>query len=82
MVYLRGPINRTEAPCDNPSMFIIRWDVRGPTQYSQRVGHEVPGFVVCLLRNCEGKSSEILALHQGPLKPEAICYRLVDPQLL
>ena len=62
MVYLKGPINRTEALCDNPSMFIIRWNVR--------VGHGVPGFVVCLLRNWEGKSSEILALHQGPLKSE------------
>ena len=70
MVYLKGPINRTEAPCDNPSMFIIPWDVRGPTHYWQRVGHEVPGFVVCLLRNWEGKSSEILALHQGLLKSE------------
>ena len=70
MVYLRGPINRTEALCDNPSMFIIRWDVRGPTHHSQRVEHEVPGVVVCRLRNWEGKRSEILALHQGPLKSE------------
>ena len=30
-------------------MFIIVWDVKEPAHLSQRVGHVVPGVVVCLL---------------------------------
>ena len=30
-------------------MFIILWDVKEPAHLSQRVGHVVPGVVVCLL---------------------------------
>ena len=30
-------------------MFIILWDVKEPTHLSLRVGHVVPGVVVCLL---------------------------------
>ena len=33
----------------NSSMFIILWDVKEPTHLSLRVGHVVPGVVVCLL---------------------------------
>ena len=38
-----------EVPSHNPSMFIILWDVKEPADLSQRVGHVVPGVVVCLL---------------------------------
>ena len=31
-------------------MFIILWDVKEPAHLSQRVGHVVPGVVVCLHR--------------------------------
>ena len=30
-------------------MFIILWDVKEPTHFSLKVGHIVPGVVVCLL---------------------------------
>ena len=36
-------------PVSQPSMFIILWDVKEPTHLSLRVGHVVPGVVVCLL---------------------------------
>ena len=29
-------------------MFKLMWDVKEPTDYSKRVGHEVPGVVVVL----------------------------------
>ena len=38
-------------------MFTIPWDVKEPTHYSKRVGHEVPGVVAGL---CES----IAGLHQ------------------
>ena len=41
--------DRLEVPSDNPSMSIILWDVKEPTHLSLRVGHVVPGVVVCLL---------------------------------
>ena len=31
----------------NPSMFITLWDVKEPTHKSKRVGHGIPGVVVC-----------------------------------
>ena len=40
--------NKPLAQSHNPSMFIILWDVKGPTHLSQRVGPGVPGVVVCL----------------------------------
>jgi len=43
-----GPISQI------PSMFISSmWDVKEPTHYSKRVGHEVPG-VVAVLCQCMG----------------------------
>ena len=41
--------DKPEVPSHNPSMFIILWDVKEPTHLLQRVGHVVPGVVVCLL---------------------------------
>ena len=41
--------DKPEVPSHNPSMFIILWDVKEPAHLSQRVGHVVPGVVVCLL---------------------------------
>ena len=40
--------DKPEVPSDNPSMFIILWNVKEPAHLSQRVGHVVPGVVVCL----------------------------------
>lgn len=34
-----------QSPSQNSSMFVILWDVKVPTLYSQRVGHGVPGVV-------------------------------------
>ena len=41
--------DKPEVPSHSPSKFIILWDVKEPTHLSQRVGHVVPGVVVCLL---------------------------------
>ena len=41
--------DKPEVPSHNPSMFIILWDVKEPAHLSLRVGHVVPGVVVCLL---------------------------------
>ena len=41
--------DKPEVPSHNPSMLIILWDVKEPTHLSLRVGHVVPGVVVCLL---------------------------------
>ena len=35
-------------------MFTIPWDVREPTHYSKRVGHEVPGVVAALYESIPG----------------------------
>ena len=40
--------DKPEVPSHSPSMFIILWDVKEPTHLSLRVGHEVPGVVVCM----------------------------------
>ena len=35
-------------------MFTIPWDVKEPTHYSKRVGHEVPGVVAVLFESIAG----------------------------
>ena len=56
-------------------MFIILWDVKEPAHLSQRVGHVVPGVVVCLLlyiyHGWEGKKKGALNLEPR--------YMLCDP---
>ena len=54
-------------------MFIILWDVKEPTHLSQRVGHVVPGVVVCLLWCIMvGRvNAWRYYLHQATLKSEA-----------
>ena len=41
--------DKLEVPSHNPSMFIILWDIKEPAHLLQRVGHVVPGVLVCLL---------------------------------
>ena len=41
--------DKSEVPSHNPSKFAILWGVKEPAHLSQRVGHVVPGVVVCLL---------------------------------
>ena len=41
--------DKPQVPSHNPSMFIILRDVKEPAHLSQRVGHVVPGVLVCLL---------------------------------
>ena len=42
-------------------MFTIPWDVKEPTHYSKRVGHEVPGVVAVLCENIAGPHQLIAA---------------------
>ena len=53
-------------------MFIILWDVKELTHLSQRVGHVVPGVVVCLLWFVMvGRvNARKYKLHQATLKSE------------
>ena len=41
--------NKPEVPSHNPSKLIILWGVKEPIHLPLRVGHVVPGVVVCLL---------------------------------
>ena len=43
---LLGEGEKPEAPSDNQSMAITLWDVKEPTNYSQRVRYRVPGDAV------------------------------------
>ena len=46
-------------------MFICSmWDVKEPTQYSRRVGHEVP-CVVAVLCECMDEYREVIYLARG-----------------
>ena len=42
-------------------MFTIPWDVKEPTHYSKRVGHEVPGVVAVLCESIAGPHQQIAA---------------------
>ena len=42
-------------------MFIILWDVKEPTHYSKRVGHEVPCVVAVLCESIAGPHQLIAA---------------------
>ena len=42
-------------------MFTIPWDVKEPTHYSKRVGHEVPGVVAVLCESIAGPHQLIAA---------------------
>ena len=42
-------------------MFTILWDVKEPTHYSKRVGHEVPGVVAVLCESIAGPHQLIAA---------------------
>ena len=42
-------------------MFTILWDVKEPTHYSKRVGHEVPGVVAVLCESLAGPHQLIAA---------------------
>ena len=42
-------------------MFTIPWDVKEPTHYSRRVGHEVPGVVAVLCESFAGPHQLIAA---------------------
>ena len=42
-------------------MFSIPWDVKEPTHYSKRVGHEVPGVVAVLCESIAGPHQLIAA---------------------
>ena len=42
-------------------MFTIPWDVKEPTHYSKRVGHEVPGVVAGLCESIAGPHQLIAA---------------------
>ena len=41
--------DKPQAQSHNASVFIALWDINEPTHCSQRVGHGVPGVVVCSL---------------------------------
>ena len=47
-------------------MFTIPWDVREPTHYSKRVGHEVPGVVAALYESVAGPHQLIAAKKTQP----------------
>ena len=42
-------------------MITIPWDVKEPTHYSKRVGHEVPGVVAVLCESIAGPHKLIAA---------------------
>ena len=47
-------------------MFTIPWDVKEPTHYSKRVGHEVPGVVAALCESIAGPHQLIAAKKTQP----------------
>ena len=47
-------------------MFTIPWDVKEPTHYSKRVGHEVPGVVAVLCESIAGPHQLIPAKKTQP----------------
>ena len=47
-------------------MFTIPWDVKEPTHYSKRVGHEVPGVVAGLCESIAGPHQLIAAKKTQP----------------
>ena len=47
-------------------MFTIPWDVKEPTHYSKRVGHEVPGVVAALYESAAGPHQLIAAKKTQP----------------
>ena len=47
-------------------MFSIPWDVKEPTHYSKRVGHEVPGVVAVLCESIAGPHQLIAAQKKKP----------------
>ena len=47
-------------------MFTIPWDVKEPTHYSKRVGHEVPGVVAGLCESIAGPHQLIAARKTQP----------------
>ena len=47
-------------------MFTIQWDVKEPTHYSKRVGHEGPGVVAVLCESIAGPHQLIAAKKTQP----------------
>ena len=63
--------DKLEVPSHNPSMFIILWDIKEPAHLSQRVGHVVPGVVVCLL--CYIMVGRVKKRAHLSVEPHSVC---------